>query len=345
MPCNNPSILLRIPNWELRKKFYMPLPFWTQNFKNCHVKDGALFEFFTLDSWEKWRPYFESYPVYFKDFIFRIPCRKCVGCKIDKKNQFTARCIIESKMHRQNVFITLTYDDDHLKSPELLRRDYQLFMKRLRKYASAKTSFKPLQYYRGEYGERTHRPHFHAILFDFDLPDKEVLYWKTKRGRKVYHAVSGAVPYFNSQILRGLWKKGNVIISSVTPETCRYVANYLDKGSPLLKEYVQPFNGISTRPGIGRAYFNYWLNRDMDRLYDVVRLKLPVRSIQYYRRLLKELCPDDYRDLKMEHSRVAEARDRPWEKISITETEYLKRREDRIIKAVRLFRKKEDFSL
>ena len=79
-----------------------------------------------------------------------IPCGKCVGCLLDRSRDWATRCMLEAKDHEHNCFITLTYNDDHLpdkremindltgeisESPfrTLQKRDFQLFMKRLRK--------------------------------------------------------------------------------------------------------------------------------------------------------------------------------------------------------------------
>lgn len=63
-------------------------------------------------------------------------------------------------------FITLTYDEEH--NPKtLVPKDLQDFWKRLRKYSGLK-----LRYFAcGEYGSKTMRPHYHAIVFG--LPNND----------------------------------------------------------------------------------------------------------------------------------------------------------------------------
>ena len=65
--------------------------------------------------------------------LITIPCRKCIGCKLDHASELATRCVIESKQWKYNCFITLTYANENLKSKNLIKRDIQLFMKRLRK--------------------------------------------------------------------------------------------------------------------------------------------------------------------------------------------------------------------
>ena len=73
-------------------------------------------------------------------------------------------------MHAQSAFITLTYADEYLPSDGKLKYlDFQLFMKRLRKYCGKEISF----FMCGEYGEKTARPHYHACIFGYDFDDKK----------------------------------------------------------------------------------------------------------------------------------------------------------------------------
>ena len=63
-----------------------------------------------------------------------LPCRKCIGCKLDKANDWATRSIIEAKNWKNNCFVTLTYDEEHIPKHRLLQKsDVQKFWKRLRK--------------------------------------------------------------------------------------------------------------------------------------------------------------------------------------------------------------------
>lgn len=117
-----------------------------------------------------------------------LPCGRCMGCRLERSRQWALRCVHEAKMYDDNCFITLTYDPEKLpKSGSLDKREFQLFMKKLRrKYVSeipeelSKDEAKAwllkhgIRYYHcGEYGELLGRPHYHACLFNFDFPDKK----------------------------------------------------------------------------------------------------------------------------------------------------------------------------
>eukprot|EP01043_Picozoa_sp_COSAG02_P068353 COSAG02_NODE_11317_length_1749_cov_1.025455_4_plen_67_part_01 len=67
-------------------------------------------------------------------------------------------------MHEKSCFITLTFSPEELNkrgNPDSLDvRDFQLFMKRLRKKHQHKIRF----FNCGEYGEKNQRPHYHALI-------------------------------------------------------------------------------------------------------------------------------------------------------------------------------------
>ena len=144
----------------------------------------------------------------------QIPCRQCTGCRSEYSRQWAMRILHESSLYTNNIFITLTYDAEHL--PEygtLVKKHFQDFMKRLRK----KYNKKKIRYYQcGEYGEKFGRPHYHAIIFNHTFPDMKRVPGKHK-------------DLYTSEILKKIWKKGHVSIGTVNFETAAYVANYVQK--------------------------------------------------------------------------------------------------------------------
>ena len=109
-----------------------------------------------------------------------VPCRTCLGCRIDYSREWANRMCLEMLCSGQACFITLTYNNSSLPLtkdliPTLCKRDWQLFMKRLRKaFPDRKLRF----YMCGEYGSHTLRPHYHAIIFGLDIfafPDLKYL--------------------------------------------------------------------------------------------------------------------------------------------------------------------------
>lgn len=64
----------------------------------------------------------------------KLPCNECVGCRLERARQWAMRCMDEASLYKDNCFITLTFDDDHL--PKFRSLDvgiFQKFMKRFRK--------------------------------------------------------------------------------------------------------------------------------------------------------------------------------------------------------------------
>lgn len=76
------------------------------------------------------------------DDIFQLPCGKCRGCRLEKSRQWALRIMHEASLYDDNCFVTLTYDDEHLpKDGSLVKKDFQLFMKKLRKKFDSRIRF------------------------------------------------------------------------------------------------------------------------------------------------------------------------------------------------------------
>lgn len=191
----------------------------------------------------------------------RIPCGKCIGCKLERSRQWAMRCVHENRMHKRSVFVTLTYDDDHLpKGGTLVKKDLSTFINNLREYHRYHTGEKMKFYACGEYGETTRRPHYHAILFGIDFTDRR----KSGANRR-------GDAWSTSKTLTDIWGNGHTLCGDVTFDSCAYVARYVTKkitGPKADAHYtVQDGNGevftllpeftlMSRRPGIGHSYFS-----------------------------------------------------------------------------------------
>lgn len=72
-----------------------------------------------------------------------LPCGQCIGCRIDRSRAWAMRCVHQASLYPDNSFVTLTYAPEYLPyNGSLVHRDFQLFMKRLRKkYSKKKFSF------------------------------------------------------------------------------------------------------------------------------------------------------------------------------------------------------------
>lgn len=98
-----------------------------------------------------------------------LPCQECIGCQRTKARDWAIRCHLESQQHDYSVFTTLTYREESV--PWTLS-PYHLstFMKKLRQRVRRQFGKdRRLRYFAsGEYGPRTHRPHYHALVFGAD---------------------------------------------------------------------------------------------------------------------------------------------------------------------------------
>lgn len=193
---------------------------------------------------------------------FELPCGRCIGCKLDRTRSWAVRITHEAQLYDSNRFATLTYSDEGLPASRSLEyRDFQLFMKRLRRefrgVSSGPEGNFPLRFFcAGEYGTRRLRPHYHAILFNLKLPDEARL-------------MNGSM---RSEILEQLWRKGTVQLDDVTPRSAAYVAGYSVKKvyGPRADAYYEDvvhletgevtrrrpeFVAMSLKPGIGAGWY------------------------------------------------------------------------------------------
>jgi len=90
-----------------------------------------------------------------------VPCGRCPPCKLRRVNGWVFRMLEEEKVSSSSHFVTLTYDTSTVPISDngfmtLRKRDFQLFMKRLRKLC---LDAKLKDYAVGEYGTNYKRPH------------------------------------------------------------------------------------------------------------------------------------------------------------------------------------------
>lgn len=187
-----------------------------------------------------------------------LPCGQCIGCRIDRSQQWALRCVHEASLHEENCFVTLTYSEENL--PEygsLVKKDYQDFLKRLRKrFKGRRIRF----FLCGEYGGDGSRPHYHALLFGLEFLDK------------VYWCKSGPHQVYRSPTLEELWTHGYSWIGEVSWQSAAYVARYCMKkvnGDLAYERYVRDvdpetgeliavepeFISMSRRPGIAAEWY------------------------------------------------------------------------------------------
>lgn len=221
--------------------------------------------------------------------VLYLPCGRCLGCKLDRARDWSIRVYLESLdwSSDQQLFITLTYDDDHLPaSGSLHPPDMTKFLKRLRK-----SNVLPLRYFQcGEYGAKSLRPHHHMILFGVELPDMRRYY----SGSNLYE----------SELLRQLWPFGEHRIAWVTPETIAYTTRYCTKKlAPDKLAYERigchpEYITMSRRPAIG---YNWFINhyRDLYALdYMCLQNGIKCRIPRLFDKKFELMDPDGFKTIK-----------------------------------------------
>lgn len=178
---------------------------------------------------------------------FQLDCRKCIPCRLNQAREKAIRAVHEAKMHENSIFLTLTYNDESLPGPRLVYEDWQKFIRKLRKTTDNKLPCMVT----GEYGEKSKRPHWHALIFNYRPSDCTYKY-TTDLGHKVE----------TSEFLTNLWAKGIIEFGDITLESagyvCRYAAKKLVHGKDQDHDY-HPIHKTSSRYGIGRSWIEkYW---------------------------------------------------------------------------------------
>lgn len=290
-----------------------------------------------------------------KEHLVTLPCGQCVGCRLEYSRQWANRCMLELKYHESAYFVTLTYDNDHvpvsyypdpntgeaLEALTLCKRDWQLFMKRLRKAFPSP----PLRFFMaGEYGSTSFRPHYHAIIFGLKLTDLKPY----KRSEQGYQ-------YYTSDALQKVWSDhlgapiGYAVVGEVTWETCAYTARYVMKklNGDMSKVYsdfniVPEFTLMSRRPGIARRYYD-----DHPDIYETQRINIATEKggisfapPRYFDKLFDLEHPEEMEAIKERRAKFAvEAQKAQLANTSVCEEEYLMVKEHYKLDAIKSLRR------
>lgn len=152
---------------------------------------------------------------------------------------WTFRIGFELKQHARSCALTLTYSPEYLPADGgLCMRDFQLFLKRLRKRVSPVR----IRFFAcGEYGKLGGRPHYHCIIFGF-CPD-DLVY---------SHSDDHGIKFYRSKFIADVWGKGFIVVCrDVNPSTVPYLCKYMQKFNVLPAGLRSPFLTMSRKPGIG----------------------------------------------------------------------------------------------
>lgn len=273
----------------------------------------------------------------------RLPCGRCIGCRLDKSREWATRLQCEALDYPEdaNWFVTLTYaqPDDGKDLPSygriasvnadgaltLNRQHPTDWLKRFREHHARKVSYnyEPPTYFdkrlgkerplgiryflAGEYGDRTMRPHYHAIMMNCPLNDIRFI-GNNKLG----------MPLYTSDLMTETWGFGHVTIGRMTWQTAAYVARYTlkkasgDTDALYEKLGLEPeYTVMSRMPGIGCEY----LMKHSQEIYTDDEIILPAlskdkpnvqRPPKYFDRVFQEIDPKTVAKVKSRRAEVAQ---------------------------------------
>jgi len=272
---------------------YHPIPAWQLlNVKTVNGKPSLSFK----DPYAK--PNKNRLPI-------QVPCGRCLGCALEKSRQWAVRCVHESQLHDDSCFITLTYDPKYLPDyGSLVKEHFVLFMKRLRK------AIEPIKikfFMCGEYGEENLRPHYHALIFGYDFPNKKLF------------SENKGVCLYTSEMLSNLWPYGFSTTGAISMDSASYVSRYClkkikskneipemdaDNFSGQIPEYVNMSRG--GRTGKGLAY-NWYVKFQSDIFpCDNVVIKGKIgKPPRYYDKLFELDNLPEYEKIKLDRKAKA----------------------------------------
>ena len=160
-------------------------------------------------------------------------CGQCANCRLTRRLEWTARILMEMRLHRVTSWTTLTYAPENFPPHgSLQKRDVQLLHKRMRKSGHSFRYFVV-----GEYGSKTQRPHYHGIYFGMD-------------------------PETLEKALQQNWRHGYTMTRECSVASAKYTAKYTLKKLTNPKDWYKldsetrcpEFSLMSRRPGVGLGY-------------------------------------------------------------------------------------------
>ncbi len=269
-----------------------------------------------------------------------LPCRNCIGCNMATQREWSVRCFHEAQLHAadwqdpetqittqipNSSVITLTYNDEHLPESGLLQHDdFQRFMKRLKQRRKQRKDLRPIRSFMcGEYGGKTSRPHYHAIIFGETFDDRYLA--ASLDGQ--HNEMSYELDSLWSQRAPGATETSNIgraTVDTFTFAGAAYVAGYVAKKAITEGKHLGPFKTVRTRidpgenprwktqfipiapeyrrmtPGLGRDWILKWSN--LERVYSQDCVKISEWTFhppKYYDKLVEERRPDLMADIRL----------------------------------------------
>lgn len=170
-----------------------------------------------------------------------VPCGQCLHCRINKRDRWACRVLLESQASISKQFWTLTLSDQGLATFHEIgpRKMYTNFLTALRQKERRRgneirvRSFGVL-----EFGTRWERPHYHLTLFNALNHVYEETPWLPGLPRAPIHT--------------DLWPHGHLDVMPLNTSSARYVAKYVTKfNDPTEQQPLEPLVFHAQRPPLG----------------------------------------------------------------------------------------------
>lgn len=228
-------------------------------------------------------------------------CGRCPACCQNIRNDWVQRMKHEALTSDGCLFLTLTFDDEHLGQNSVEKEEVQKFMKRFRYYAKNKIRYFAVS----EYGKQFGRKHYHIILYNTDLTDNP------------FYAVSYDAKKGGFWCFCRAWQDlkqspiGHCFVKIPTDNDFAYTAKYITKSrqSKQSKEYNRnngknpEFTLVSRCPGLGKK----WLDFNFEKLLEKPFIKnkqFKMRLPRYYEDKLFPKGSDEREQHMMEKQQI-----------------------------------------
>jgi len=219
-------------------------------------------------------------------------CGDCFECYKKRAIEWSTRVGHELASYEDNIFVTLTYDDQKLvydkdgtPSYNFDYTDFQAFMKRLR----TRIPNTRIRYFTSiEYGGKNGRLHFHAILFNFH-PNLQ------RRNKTTPTAIApSGFQLYHSSFLEELWPHGFHSFSEASVETAYYIASYALSDSTFVNDMGEILSDkLKCSQGIGLDFFIVHMDNIISQAIHYKR-SIP----RYYRKKLLAAFPLQHKKME-----------------------------------------------
>lgn len=208
--------------------------------------------------------------------FIEVDCGKCSSCVLKRRKSWKYKMLLEQSCYDcPPIFLTLTYNNEHIPSDGVSIRDVQLFLKRFRSYVDYHyPGFSKFRYVCfSEYGKQHGRAHYHLLIFGVPLSSpRDIL-------------------TLNND-LHTCWQNGFVYAKLCDHGCFNYVSKYVCKGSNVPPGKNPNFCLSSRRNGgIGVPAFD-----NPSVVYETLRSPHPVIKLKVLGRVFDVYIPKSVRE-------------------------------------------------